>query len=59
VDAIVNGMTVLRPCVAVAIVLLALAVAGCMTVDRNAPSGWQTGGGWQNFRAEAGAMVAA
>lgn len=33
-----------------AIALLALAVGGC-TLDKNTPSGWQGGGGWDNFRA--------
>ena len=33
-----------------AIALLGLAVGGC-TLDTNKPSGWQGGGGWDNFRA--------
>jgi len=44
-------MSSVRSLVAVAITLLILAMAGCKTLDPSQPSGWQTGGGWENFRA--------
>jgi hypothetical protein len=44
-------MNRVRSLVFVAITLLVLAVSGCKTLDPSQPSGWQTGGGWENFRA--------
>jgi hypothetical protein len=52
-------MNGIRSFLIAAIVLLALATVGCKTLDTSTPSGWQSGGGWQNFRAEASAVVTA
>jgi len=43
-------MNGIRASVAIAIVLLTFAIGGCKTLDTSAPSGWQSGGGWENWR---------
>jgi hypothetical protein len=43
-------MNRVRSFLSFAVALLVLAAGGC-TLDTKQPSGWQGGGGWDNFRA--------